>query len=125
MADLTTAKLQAEISASKDYNTLDQKTWETNIAAKQIQRFDDGELTTLIKQYTESISKIRSLLRETGLDIKVVPMDKDGKVKDSATIVAEMNAQMKSMNDFVEQEKHLLDKLACCLKQQEIVKAGG
>ena len=125
MADLTTAKLQAEIAASAVYKDLDVKAWETNIAAKQIQRFDDTELTGLIKQYTESISDIRTRLRETGLDIKVVPLDKDGKVKDSATLVAEMNAQMEEMNNLVAKEKHLLDKLACCLKQQEIIKVGG
>jgi hypothetical protein len=118
---LTLEKLKTEISVNKDY-ALDQKAWEKLIAVRQIDFKFDEDIERLIPMYTRKIDGIRIQLREEGT-IQIAPYDKDGHIKDSKTVVDEFNSKVQDCQSAYDKEQRLIDKLACCLKEQELRKA--
>jgi len=119
---LTLKNLESELASHKDYKDLDQKEWEEKIEYRAITKRSQKDFDYLIPMYVRKIGWIREQLRETGIDIKVVPQLSDGRMKSTAEIVDEMNSQLDEINMLTAKEERLFDKLAVCLKEVELRK---
>lgn len=123
MALIALDKLKEEINTENELQALTEKQWIEKTEQFGICLKTEKELNKLIELYRTKISVIRKRLREDGELIKVVTLDKEGRARTASEIVAEMQSQLDSANNFAAKEKRLIEKLAYCLKEKELRQA--
>ena len=120
---LTLTSLKSEITADKKYNELDSKSWETKLHERAVDVKFDDVLEELIPMYVSKIDALRAYLMDDESGIKIAPFTKEGKLKTEYEVYQEFCKKADEYHYAQTKEQRLLDKLACCLKEQELRKA--
>lgn len=110
-------KLKNEIAVHADYKDLDQPGWETKIQVRGAHVKYDADLQHALNCYERKIP----LLREMALDPQVKLKNPDGSLRTVAEVLFDKGRMRTKLETKIDR---LIDKCACCLKEQELRKDG-
>ncbi|KKN41064.1 hypothetical protein LCGC14_0727140 [marine sediment metagenome] len=109
--------LKTEIAAHPDYKDLDQSGWEAKIEVRAAHLKYDGDLQHAIDCYVRKIP----LLREMALDPRVKLKNPDDSLRTVAEILFDKGRARMKLETKIDS---VIEKCACCLKEQELRKDG-
>jgi hypothetical protein len=116
---LTCESFKAEVDKFVIFKDRTEIQWESNIQRLDIHNKFDSDLNFLEAQFVRKIGTIRENLRGDWFCL-IRPYDEE-KLRAEAELLAELTDQL---NNVLQKETRLVEAFACCLKEQELRKAG-
>lgn len=117
---ISSVVLAEEIKSDERFIGRDPAAWDSEIRRLTVDAKFDEDLAVLVKQYARKVSMIRERL-DGDWSVTIHPVREDGKRR----TVEEMGRQLvEELGKITDKEGRLMNKLACCLKEQEFRKSG-